>query len=729
MAQEADEINIADFDMVKFLEIESDDEIEDEPMSMKRRRRNEICEKVNEIGHIQIKKRLSYEATTSVVKLMNGMPNVGITLPVQKKALKALMYRDIEFKILFNCVKCDEIFESETKSSKCLKCGHIFERDSKKNNFLIHIPLEPQIRRLLDKYFKDIVTYLNREHSNEFMSDVDDGLLFRKLSEKQPNVQYLTFTLNTDGANIFKSSKDSLWPIQLYANFLPPSIRYLSENIIISTIYYGRKKPKMMNLMYTLAMEFDILKRELISFYREDIFYNFCPVVLLCVFDLPARADVQAMKGPVGKFGCPYCLHPGIPIENLSGRTTIRHIHMSPQKLRSHNETVTLAKRISTNDEDNFGIKGHSTMMLFDTIDIIDSFPVDYMHNVLLGVAKDLIEIWLGKRKIPQPPYKEYMLKPASRQILENRILALKPYSDFSRKPRSINEIGSYKATELLNCLFYYLRYSLVGILPTPIIKHFEKLSAGIYILCKRNIKYEEIQTASNLLIEFAKEFDEIYGKGAVTMNVHLLIHYNSVVKQCGPLWSYSMFGFENNIGQIKNFVCGQTDVLLQVAEKYVSLLSEDQNEVKKDKKYVVKLKRKTKIAIEPEFSSILNSCEDISFEQGSSSLEIWRSIELKNNLYTSINAIATKSIDYFVKVNNGDMGTIQFFFGQESSPKFLLHVYRNTFENFHWTEVEQSDAYKIYPVEQIEEKLLFFKVGSIQYVTREPNVYGRGKC
>lgn len=55
-------------------------------------------------------------------------------------------------------------------------------KDPKKYNFLVHIPLEQQIRFLLNKYFDIIVAYVNRDHSNEFMSDIDDGELFKKIS-------------------------------------------------------------------------------------------------------------------------------------------------------------------------------------------------------------------------------------------------------------------------------------------------------------------------------------------------------------------------------------------------------------------------------------------------------------------------------------------------------------------------------------------------------------------
>lgn len=46
--------------------------------------------------------------------------------------------------------------------------------------------------------------------------------------------------------------------------------------------------------------------------------------------------------------------------------------------------------------------------MLPRGLDIINSFSIDYMHG-LTGFVKDLVKIWIGKRAIPEPPYKQYI--------------------------------------------------------------------------------------------------------------------------------------------------------------------------------------------------------------------------------------------------------------------------------------------------------------------------------
>lgn len=326
----------------------------------------------------------------------------------------------------------------------------------------------------------------------------------------------------------------------------------------------------MTTLLYPVAKELDFLNKEFISVYKNEKFYYFLPVLNIVSCDLPARADLQNMKNATGYNACPYCNQKGKSIKNSSTGSTVRYVKMSNIEVRTHMEMIKLAKRAEISGEPINGVKGQSAMLLFDNINLIDSFAIDYMHGIPLGIFKDMLMIWLGIKRIPEHLKCTFKIKSAENRIIFNkRIMSLKPNMTFARKPRSIFEVLHFKAAELLYCMFYYVRYALNGLLPVPVIKHFEKLSAGIYMLCKKNIKSSEIRVACDLLLNFADEFEEIYVPGAVTLNVHLLRHYFNMVMNCGPLWAYSLFGFENNIGRLKKYVVGTPDVLDQIAHKY----------------------------------------------------------------------------------------------------------------------------------------------------------------
>lgn len=80
-------------------------------------------------------------------------------------------------------------------------------------------------------------------------------------------------------------------------------------------------------------------------------------------------------------------------------------------------------------------------------------------------------------------------------------------------------------------------------------VHHFQLLSAGIYILLQSKIDTEQISVAERMLIQFADEFETLYGIDSVTMNIHLLRHMSTAVRNLGPLWAQSAFGFEANNG------------------------------------------------------------------------------------------------------------------------------------------------------------------------------------
>lgn len=97
------------------------------------------------------------------------------------------------------------------------------------------------------------------EHSNSII-DVQSGIQFKKCQNEHPNLLVLSLTASTDGAKIYNSSNDSLWPIQIIQNFLPPKMRYVTENIIVVGLHHG--KPKMKDFFHPLLNELQKIKDE-----------------------------------------------------------------------------------------------------------------------------------------------------------------------------------------------------------------------------------------------------------------------------------------------------------------------------------------------------------------------------------------------------------------------------------------------------------------------------------
>lgn len=68
------------------------------------------------------------------------------------------------------------------------------------------------------------------------IEDVYDGSLYQSKCGPDGLLSQpynLSLKLNTDGVAIFQSSQFGVWPLFLLVNELPPSLRYVRENIFV----------------------------------------------------------------------------------------------------------------------------------------------------------------------------------------------------------------------------------------------------------------------------------------------------------------------------------------------------------------------------------------------------------------------------------------------------------------------------------------------------------------
>ncbi len=79
-----------------------------------------------------------------------------------------------------------------------------------------------------------------------------------------------------------------------------------------------------------------------------------------------------------------------------------------------------------------------------------------------------------------------------------------------------------------------------------------------------------ELEEAEKRLKQFSIEFPRLYGIDNEVFNEHLTSHITKSVRNCGPLWAFTNFPFEDMNGVLKNYVNGTTDVLKQIVSKFL---------------------------------------------------------------------------------------------------------------------------------------------------------------
>lgn len=184
----------------------------------------------------------------------------------------------------------------------------------------------------IEKNWESIFDYKQKERDKQYIADIHDGLICQNMNEKFPHTFNLSLVLNIDGAQVFKSSKKSLWPVQLYQNYLHPRVRYIATNVIVAGVYFGSSKPNPNQQLFPLFTELKVIQAAggfRVKNPKSANELTFMPFILHGVFDLPAKAMWQGPMQFNGKNACGYCQHPGVKIESKKKGNKNRPEHIS----------------------------------------------------------------------------------------------------------------------------------------------------------------------------------------------------------------------------------------------------------------------------------------------------------------------------------------------------------------------------------------------------------------
>jgi len=178
-------------------------------------------------------------------------------------------------------------------------------------------------------------------------------------------------------------------------------------------------------------------------------------------------------------------------------------------------------------------------------LDMVNSFPFDYIHLVFLGVKKNIL-LWLGS--IKNSPL---LVRIPSRSVklISTKLLHLKIdfTCDFARLPRGLNEVLRWKATEFRSFILYTGPVVLQSIISKECYDHFICLHVSISVLLSPAAVHGHLLHFINKLLSYyVQKFGEIYGEEFLSHNVHGLLHLCDDYSKFGPLDNFSCFPYEN---------------------------------------------------------------------------------------------------------------------------------------------------------------------------------------
>ena len=343
------------------------------------------------------------------------------------------------------------------------------------------------------------------------------------------DVNSLILTLNIDGLPLFKSTKSSVWPI------LCCITNITSTPVFPVSVCVGGSKPANLDFMQDAIRDLNNAMQEGIAFNGKQL-----PVSVSCIIcDAPARAMVKCSKLYSGYYGCDKCSQRG----HFVGRMTYMYPCIKNLPLRTDE-----AFRNNDNAEHHRGV---SPILELNSVNMIDDFPLDYLHQVCLGVMKKLLLLWKrGPRTLCR-------LSAASISRLSTRLIDMRQNipREFARKPRSLDEIDRWKATEFRQFLLYTGQFVLKDILPEANYHHFMSLSVALCILVNHGLVVQHHHYTHQLLEHFVSKGSQLYGAELLVYNVHSLLHLERDALKFGDLNKCAAWNFENYLKCLKRKV------------------------------------------------------------------------------------------------------------------------------------------------------------------------------
>lgn len=446
------------------------------------------------------------------------------------------------------------------------------------------------------------------------IEDVYDSSQYQKLYENGGPLSEknnISFTFNTDGVPIFKSSKTSIWPIFLMINELPYRMRKSKKYMILAGLWCGSTKPSMNTFLEPLSNTLSKLEKG-VSITTDSQTTHVVRAFLFAVScDLPARSAVLNINQHNGEGCCIKCEQNGENHRTDSGGNIrifpYNNEHPDPtEPRRTHESVVKNAQEAMESKRTVNGIKGPSILMFCPQFDTVKGISIDYMHLICLGSVRLLTKLWFTiANSLKTFSLYKYV------DVVDSRLQSIKPPHIITRKPRSISEhLKFWKAAELRSWLFYYSIPCVFDLLPPLYLYHYCAFVEALFLLSQSSISEHDIEKSEKLLQYFVFMFPSLYDARYVTINIHSLLHLPTTVKELGPLWSTSCFAFESANGDLLKLFHGTQCIDLQIVNavhvfQKLPLLSQSISTVSVSHKLVAKLTKQRENKHTSQFSLV----------------------------------------------------------------------------------------------------------------------------
>lgn len=360
------------------------------------------------------------------------------------------------------------------------------------------------------------------------------------LQQCPESADHIDVTINVDGVPIFKSSPVQFWPMLAKVDGFEP---------FTVCLFSGTTKPEPVE-DYVQDLVEEIKRLREIGIQHNGTVTHLRIKAFIC--DAPARAFLKSIIYHTGYHSCERCEVEG----EWAGKVVFNSKDTFPSRTDEKFEHMAYSEKHQNGE----------TPLISAGIPCVSSFVLDYMHLVCLGVVRRILS-YLCRISNPR------RLSPRQKAEISSELIRLRTAmpSEMSRKPRSLQELERWKATEFRQFLLYTGPVVLQGIVDPDVYHHFLCLTVGMSILltADHNRRNHLLPYAADLLNHFVINSSEVYGKDFTVYNVHAVKHLHEDVAHFNcSLNDISAFPFENHLKTIKKLVKTSHNPLVQVAKR-----------------------------------------------------------------------------------------------------------------------------------------------------------------
>ena len=445
-------------------------------------------------------------------------------------------------------------------------------------------PLQDSIQQFLQRngFVQKCELWRKRVVESNMLLDVFDGNLWKEYQviNGQPYLSLpynYVVALNVDWFKPFSHSKYSLGAIYLVVLNLPREERFKVENVILVGLIPGPREPHLVinSYLYPLVKELKAFQNGIkLQVPSNSLVHGVQQVTVKVVLgpvicDIPASRKTCGFMGHSARLGCSKCLkqfqaqtfgdsldYSGYDVANWPLRNIRDHrAHAAEHCIRSSE-----SKAAERRTEQLYGCR-YSVLLELPYFDIVKHNLIDPMHNLLLGTGKYIFGLWVDKK----------ILTPEKVREIEHRIQQFCVPYNIGRLPVRIEEgLSNLKADQMRNWIVVYSIVCLKDLIPEADMECWRLFVRACCLLLTRLLKKTDLEVAHCLLLNFCCTYQELYGPQYCTPNMHLHMHLQQCLRDCGPVYSIWCFSFERFNGLLESFYTNQKEIELQVMKKFI---------------------------------------------------------------------------------------------------------------------------------------------------------------